>query len=72
MLRKVWIIASVLVMVGMGSVEAQLSMGSGLNKDCIKMSIQHDICWTSSIPPLPYPCAHLSSTLYNFNGCQCV
>ena len=24
------------------------------------MSIREDICWTSSIPPVPYPCAHLS------------
>ena len=39
---------------------AQLTMGGGLNKDCIDMNIQEDICWTSSIPPVPYPCAHLS------------
>ena len=59
MRRNIRIIAAFLAVLGMGSAEAQLSMGSGLNKDCIKMSIREDICWTSSIPPVPYPCAHL-------------
>ena len=36
-----------------------LTMGGDLNPACISMRIVYDICWTTSIPPVPYPCAHL-------------
>ena len=57
---RVWLVVLGMMMGGAGYVGGQsLTMGSGLNQDCIAMNIQHDICWTSSIPPVPYPCAHL-------------
>ena len=54
------VLVCVAVLVGAAEYSsAQLTLGAGLNQDCIEMSIQEDVCWTSSIPPVPYPCAHL-------------
>ena len=58
--NRIGVLTAVLALVfGVGSASAQLTIGSGLNRACIDMSIREDVCWTSSIPPIPYPCAHL-------------
>ena len=57
---RIGVLTVVLALVlGTGSASGQLTIGSGLNRSCIDMSVQEDVCWTSSIPPVPYPCAHL-------------
>ncbi|MDE0204530.1 MAG: hypothetical protein OXP66_00665 [Candidatus Tectomicrobia bacterium] len=59
MVWRLWLLGAVAMVGAAEYASAQLTMGGGLNKDCIDMNIQEDICWTSSIPPVPYPCAHL-------------
>ena len=54
------VIAVVVLMVGVRFSAAQLTLGGDLNPACINMRIVEDICWTSGVIPVPYPCAHLS------------
>ena len=63
MRSKRWVasvVAAAALAAGSGPASAQLSIGGGVNQGCISMRIVYAICWTPSIPPVPYPCAHLS------------
>ena len=61
--RKRWVVflaAAAILAAGSAPADALLSIGGGVNQGCISMRIVYAICFTPSIPPVPYPCAHLS------------
>ena len=42
------LLACVAVVLSAGYANAQLTMGAGLNRDCIDMRIREDVCWECS------------------------